>query len=255
MNWRDFWYNSNNPKLANYLYGPRHVIFLLCAIGLVLFLYFSYRKKTEKEKRKMFKIFAYIFLGFEIVSRVVNLIIEEDYSFGNITKIILPMHICSIMVWIFIFGILLNNKTLKEFAGIGGLLSTLAFLLYPAVGLNRVYMTFTQLYSTITHILGFVVSILLITIDKDVKYKYRDIWKIVLCFVVMFGYGVLLDFAIFPGSDYMYLANDPLNLEIGIDYRIIYFIVLGIYINLFYIVSLIKNRNKNQIKRRKLKNV
>lgn len=256
MSWKDFWYNTNNPKLKNYLYGPRHVLFILLAVGLAIFLWYIYKNKQEKDKRVLFKVIGFIFLGFETLSRIVNLIATNDYSIGNITKIILPMHICAIMVWVLIFGVLFNNRTLKQFAGIGGFLSTLAFLLYPAVGINRVYMTFTQLYSTFTHILGFITSILLITIDRDVEYKYPEIWKVILCFVIMFGYGVLLDFVIFPGSDYMYLVNNPLEIDMWIDYRIIFSIILGIYINIFYVVELIKNKKKNNKKiRRRKRNV
>ena len=42
--------------------------------------------------------------------------------------------------YIFRNSIFTKNKTLLNFASIGGILATLAFLLYPAVGLNRVYM-------------------------------------------------------------------------------------------------------------------
>ena len=62
------------------------------------------------------------------------------------------MYICSIVVWFLIIGIYTNKNIILEFATICGLIATAAFLLYPAVGLNRQYMTFTQLYSTIAYL-------------------------------------------------------------------------------------------------------
>ncbi|MBQ7307030.1 MAG: YwaF family protein, partial [Clostridia bacterium] len=162
MTFVDFWTNKNNPSLpkSEYLYNTRHIIVLIITVIACISLSIIFRKKEEKTKQLLFKIFAWIFLFFEVLSRLVNLIITSDYSLGNIAKIILPMHICSVVVVLIIIAIFTKNKLLINFTAICGLLSTLAFLLYPAVGLNRVFMSFTCIYSTFTHMLGFVCCIL-----------------------------------------------------------------------------------------------
>ena len=112
---------------------------------------------------------------FEIASRVVNLIIADSYTVESVLKILLPMHICSVMVWVFIIAVFTKKQFLLDFACIGGLLATTAFLLYPAVGLNKTYMSFTCIYSTVSHMIGFVLSILLMTL-KIVRFEFKNLW-------------------------------------------------------------------------------
>ena len=155
------------------------------------------------------------------------------------------MHICSVAVVTIIVGYFSKNKVLMNFSTIVGLLATIAFLLYPAVGINKVYISFTCLYSIISHITGFVVSCLLINLGF-VKLKFNEIWQTYLCFGIMFAYGALLDFVILPGSDYMYLVNDPLSLDIAFPYQIIYGAMIAVYILAFYFVFYIKNKKNRK---------
>ena len=249
MSFIDFWTNNNNPSLpkSEYLYNARHIFVLLLTLASCIALTIIFKKKNEDVKLKLFKIFAWIFLFFEVLSRIVNLIITTDYSICNIAKIILPMHICSVVVVVIIIAIFTNNKILLNFSTICGLLSTLAFLLYPAVGLNRTYMSFTCIYSTFTHMLGFICSILLLTLSIC-KFDFKKIWQTFCCFVIMFCWGGLLNFVIFPGSDYMYMVNDPLELNLSIPYQIPYLIVISIYITSFYLIPFLKNKIKQLIK-------
>ena len=245
MTFHDFWTNENNPTLpkSEYLYNTRHILVLVGTVLACLILTLIFYKKSEKAKNILFYVLASILLFFEITSRIVNLIITNDYSFENIFKILVPMHICSVMVWVFIIAIFSHSKTLMAYSVIGGLIATVAFLAYPAVGLNRVYMSFTCIYSTFSHTIGFVTVILLMTLGK-VHFKFKDIWKVYLCFAVMFLWGVLLDFVIFPGSDYMYIVNDPLELNLNFPYQILYAAVLIVYVLIFYVVDFIITKLK-----------
>lgn len=238
MTFSDFWTDKNNPSLpkAEYLYGTRHIVVLILTLVAIIALTWIFYKRSEKTKQTLFYVFASILLFFEIASRVVNLIIEESYTLESVVKILLPMHMCSVMVWVFIIAIFTKNQCLLNFGVIGGGLATLAFLLYPAVGLNKTYMSFTCIYSTFSHMLGFITVILLMTL-KRVRFEFKKIWQPFLCFGVMFGYGALLNWVIFPGSDYMYLRNDPLELNLPFPYHILYLVIIAVYISLFYIVN------------------
>lgn len=245
MSFRDFWTNQNNPKLDKnvYLYGTRHIIVLALVVVLSIALSLIFRKKSEKAKNILFYILGGLFLFFEIASRVVNLIIANSYTLESVAKIILPMHICSVMVWVFIFAIFTKKQFLINYSVIGGILATTAFLAYPAVGLNRVYMSFTCIYSTFSHMLGFICCILLMTLGKA-NFHFKDIWKTFLCFTVMFTWGALLNFIIFPGSDYMYMINDPLELTLPIPYQIVYVALIIVYILIYYISYTLSHRKK-----------
>lgn len=251
MSFSDWWTNSNNPSLpkSEYLFGTRHITLLLTTLILCIILTIIFRKKSDKAKRILFLTFGFIFLFFEILSRIVNLIILDNYTVENIAKIILPMHICSVMVWVFIFAIFTKKQFLIKFSVVGGILATTAFLLYPAVGINQTYMAFTNIYSTVSHMLGFICCILLMTLGQ-VKFEIKKIWQTYLCLAIMFLWGVLLDFVIFPGSDYMYIVNDPLELGLSFPYQILYGIVIIIYTFAYYgIYWLIKRKNMHIVKK------
>lgn len=246
MTFRDFWTNDNNPKLQKneYLYGTRHIIVLAIVVMLSIGLSLIFRKKSDKAKNILFYVFGGIFLFFEIASRVVDVIILDTYTVKSVAKELLPMHICSVMVWVFIFAIFTRKQFLINYSVVGGILATTAFLLYPAVGLNQVYMSFTCIYSTVSHMLGFICCILLMTLGKA-NFQFKDIWKTFLCFVVMFAWGALLNFVIFPGSDYMYMVNNPIeNLDFGIPYQIVYGGIIIIYTLLYYIIYWLAHRKK-----------
>lgn len=245
MSFSDFWTNKNNPKLSEseYLYGTRHIIVLAIVVLLAISLSLIFRKKSEKAKNILFYVFGGVFLFFEIASRVVNLIIADTYTLKSVAKIILPMHICSVMVWVFIFAIFTRKKFLINYSVVGGILATTAFLLYPAVGINQVYMSFTCIYSTVSHMLGFVCCILLMTLGRA-TFRFEDIWKTFLCFAVMFLWGVLLDFVIFPGSNYMYIVENPLDMNLKIPYQILYAVILIAYTCVYYVIYTLTHRKR-----------
>ena len=207
-----------------------------------------FRKKSEKAKNILFYVFGGIFTFFEISTRIVNLIIAKTYTLDSVLEILLPMHICSVMVWCLIFAIFTKKQFLVNYSVVGGFLATLAFLLYPAVGLNKVYMTFTCIYSVASHALGFITCILLMTLGK-VKFEFKTIWQSYLCLVLMFTWGAIVNFVIFPGSDYMYMINDPLELGLNFPYQYLYSAVLIVYTAIFYIVyTIIQKCKKRKVK-------
>lgn len=247
MSFRDFWTNENNPSLpkSEYLYGTRHILVLVATLVACIVFTWIFCKRSDRAKKILFRVFASILLFFEIASRVVNLIIAESYTLESVMKILLPMHICSVMVWVFIIAIFTQKKFLLNFSVLGGVLATIAFLLYPAVGLNKTYITFTCFYSIFSHMLGFITCILLMTLGQ-VKFEFKKIWQPIVCFAIMFGWGVLLDWVIFPGEDYMYLRNDPLELGLSFPYQLLYLGIILVYITMFYLVDFIKDKIKNK---------
>ena len=247
MTFRSFWTNENNPSLpkSEYLYSTKHIAVLIITAILAIAFTILFRKKSEKAKNILFYVFGGIFTFFEISTRIVNLIIAKTYTLDSVLEILLPMHICSVMVWCLIFAIFTKKQFLINYSVVGGFLATLAFLLYPAVGLNKVYMTFTCIYSVASHALGFITCILLMTLGK-VKFEFKTIWQSYLCLVLMFIWGAIVNFVIFPGSDYMYMINDPLELGLNFPYQYLYSAVLIVYTAIFYIVYTIIQKCKKR---------
>lgn len=248
MSFLDWLTDANNPSLpkSEYLYGARHICVLVAALLACVVLTLIFRKKSRKSINTLLYVLCGIFIFFEISTRIISLAFADAYTWQSVLKTLIPMHICSIMVWVVIVAILTKSKALYSFGTIGGLLATVAYLLYPAVGLNKTYMSFSCIYSTFTHMLGFVTCILFITL-KVSEFKISKIWQPFVGFIIMFSWGALLNFVIFPGSDYMYMVNDPLELNLGgMPYQILYVIVLILYTCTFYLVPLIANKIKSK---------
>ncbi|MBE7082599.1 MAG: hypothetical protein E7378_02860 [Clostridiales bacterium] len=239
----DFFTDKNNPKLESYLYGTRHIIMLVCVAVAAVLLSVIFRKKSEKAKKVLFKVLVGILLFFEISSRIVNFAILENWTLAEVAKILLPMHICSVMVWMLIISSFVKNKTFNNFVVTGGILATIAFLLYPAVGINKMYMSFTCLYSTISHCVGFITAILMIVLGRT-NFNFKKIGYCYLSFVLMFVWGGVINWVIFPGSDYMYMRNDPLELNLGFPYQILYGIILIFYVLLYFTIATIHKKIK-----------
>lgn len=247
MSFSDFWTNKNNPSLDKsvYLYGTRHIIVLILTLIACIALTLIFYNKSERAKKILFRVNASILLFFEVSTRIVNIIIEENITFMRFLEIMLPMHICSVMVWVFIAAIFSRKQFLINYSVIGGFLATIAFLLYPAVGLNKTYITFTCIYSIFSHMLGFITVILLMTL-KQARFEFKKIWQPFVCFAIMFAWGAICNFLIFPGSDYMYMINDPLELDLNFPYQILYAGIIVVYTCIFYVVNTIIRAVKNK---------
>lgn len=246
MSFSDFWTNENNPSLpkSEYLYNTRHIIVLVVTFALCILLTLIFYKKSERAKRILLYVIGGIFVFLEILSRVVYLSVAKEYTFQKVFEIIFPMHICPVMVWVYIAGIFSRNKVLLNFGAVGGFIAALAFLLYPAVGLNRVHMSFNSLYSTGAHMLGFITAFLLISLGIA-QFEMKKIWQTYVCFGVMFSWGALVSYVIFPVTDYMYMVNDPLEMDWGpIPYHVVYLLILAAYVFLFYSISWVVKRVK-----------
>ena len=66
----------------------------------------------------------------------------------------------------------------------------------------------------------------------------------------MFVWGAIVNFVIFPGADYMYMINDPLELTLNFPYQYLYSVILILYTAVFYVIYTIiqkcKKRKHNQ---------
>lgn len=239
-----FVYPANNTMpQEEYLYKTTHLLIIQFAFLAIFLLTRFLKSKSIKFKRIFFKMLAVVFLFFEILYRVVKLILLEDKSFKNIMLIILPLYFCSICVWLLIVAIFSNSKRLLPAATIFGILATTAYLTYPAVGLSQRIINFEAFYSISSHVLGFVCSILLIT-SKFVIHDIKEIKFSYFVFFIIYLYGMLFSLFISKGSDYLFAINNPLGFKTLIPYPIYYLLIVSSFIFAFYIPSLRKKKNE-----------
>jgi hypothetical protein len=100
---------------------------------------------------------------------------------------------------------------------------------------------FSNLYSIVTHSLLLISSIYLITTNFT-DFRYKEIWKIYVCLIITFIYGLLEIFVFKTFNDPMYFmpGGDIQAGILGISwplYITLYCAVVIIYINAFYLIQ------------------
>lgn len=244
LDWLKDFFVGDTTRLAReeYLYHAPHIITLVVlAVATIMLVWWGKTRATPKQKQAVLWVFFGILLFFEVVSRIANLIKGND-----VVTTLIPMHFCSIMVWMIIVAILLNNKALLSISAAGGLIATVAFLAYPAVGFNAEVLKFGNYYSIISHSLGFMVSVFLLSCGF-VRYRWKDIWELGLFAVLVYGYSFLQNFVWYPGSNYMYYMENVLPIS-NAWFLTIYIAFVTTYFFSFYIIYYLTHKNKKQDK-------
>ena len=119
------------------------------------------------------------------------------------------------------------------------------FFSYPGVGFNNKYILFDNLYSICTHALLLTTAITMIVL-RFTEFKYREIWKLGICFLLTFVYGLVQIYFLKTITDPMYFMPNGdiqagiLHISHGL-YLFLYITFLLVYINAFYLVEDRKN--------------
>ncbi len=235
----DFFLGPTVTK-SNYLYKTPHLITLAIVLVATLLVVFIFNKKSMKAKRTFLWIMVSILLVLEITSRVVHFIKGGDFF----SSTVIPMHFCSIMVWMIIIATFTNNKHMYTLSAMGGLIATIAFLLYPSVGFNKEVLKFSQYYSIISHSIGFVVSIFLIT-GGFASFKLKNIWIGAVFLVANYIYAFLLNYWLMPNNNFMYYSENLLPVPFGV-WILIYILFVLTYFSSFYFVTYLKDRKRKK---------
>ena len=233
-------------------WGFLHILTMLICVGLIISFYFLVKKVENKDKARKIIIYtlASLILFFEVASRIVYFIKRyylntPDMVGLNALWIILPKPWCAISCWALIASVVVNKKFFYNYASLSALLCSVIFFSYPGVGFNNQFILWDNLYSIVTHALLLTMSITLITL-KFTEFKYKDIWKLIICFGLTFAYGLLEIFVLKTNgvsiqSDPMYFmpGGDIQQDILGISwplYITLYIILMIIYINSFYLI-------------------
>lgn len=233
-------------KITGFLYQPRHLITLGCVIALTLLIVLLFRKKSQKTKRTLLWSLTSILIMFEIASRVVHFIKGGDFFHPTV----IPMHFCSIMVWMIIIAVIVNNKHMYTLSAMGGLIATVAFLLYPAVGFNVAIWKFQAYYSILSHSIGFIISVFLIA-GGFAKFYLKDIWVAGLFLIANFAYSFLLNFWLYPSENFLYYGENLFPTPFW-AWIIIYTLMVLFYFSSFFIIAEMRRKRKRRKEASKL---
>ena len=242
-----FFGGIDNPRVENQ-WGPLHIGTLVVCIGLILA--FNFLVKRAKNPDKLRKGIVYTLAGaiafFEIASRFMYLMKlyyfhQPEMNGTGLLWILLPKPWCAISCWLLVACVFVKKAWFYNFSALSALLCSFIFFCYPGPGYNNVHLLFDNWYSILTHALLLTMSITLIAL-KFTDFRYRDIWKLGIGFVLTFAYGFLQIYVLKTQTDPMYFmpGGDIQAGILGIDYGLylfLYIALLLIYINAFYLIQ------------------
>lgn len=180
--------------------GTAHLIALLLIVILNLFLVFYFKDKSKKVRRKVrFRIASILWIN-EIGWHIWN------YAIGEWSiRTMLPLHLCSVLVWTSALMLMSNNYFIYEFAYFLGIAGATQALLTPDLGIYG-YPHFRFWQTFIAH--GLIVSA---PIFMTFVEGLRPTWKSLLRVAIWINVYMAIVFAVnrLIGSNYLFIAHKP----------------------------------------------
>lgn len=194
-------FSVEHTKTSLQIFGPKHLtvvaVFVLFWLSL-----FYFRSIWNEKQRNTVRLTLAILLA---VNEIGLHLWSAYWGIWNV-QTMLPLHMCSMILWIIVFMVITHNHSLYDFAyflGIGGALQ--AFLT-PADGAMYDIPHYRIMQTLIAH--GLIISIPLFMTIVDgyrptlVSFKRIFIWTNIYMVIIFF-----LNYAI--GSNYLFIAQKP----------------------------------------------
>ena len=182
------------------LFGPPHLIGLGLIVIFIILIIRVGRQSTIKEKRTIRIILAGVLLVTEISWHLWN------YFTGQWTiQTMLPLHLCSILVWLSIFMLLTKHAIVYEFAYLLGIAGALQALLTPDAGIYG-FPHFRFFQVMISH--GtLIAAALYMTLVEGYRPTPVSLKRVIIgSNLYMIGVFIL---NLLIGSNYMFIAHKP----------------------------------------------
>ena len=235
-----------------YVYTGKHFLVLGLVVIATITVFLLFKKWDEKARKRFLKIVAWVMIACELLTRVSKLLYFADLqklTFGQAVQIMLPIHFCSVIIWVLILSILFDYKPMLSFGVICGFFGTLVYLLYPAEGLGASFLHLRAFNSIFTHSVGFVICVNML-IYKMIKLDIRDMWKTFVLLGAMVLWAGLMNW-IFPYdangnlNNYMFMIYNPMGFSTGvIPYQVIFAILASVVFSSFYLIPYWINKHK-----------
>ncbi len=220
------------------LFGPAHLAALAAIVLLNIFL-IRFRKSDEKTKIIVRWALAIILWSDELAWQIWN------FAGGTWTvQTMLPLNICSILIWLSGFMLISGNYRIYEFAYFLGIGGGIQYLLTPDLGIYG-FPHFRFFQTFISHGL-LVTSPIYMTVVEGFRPTWKSILRVMLWTNLYMGIIFIFNSAI--GSNYLMINGKPatfslLNLLPPWPYYIIFMELIGIAtFLLLYLPFIIKDR-------------
>lgn len=181
--------------------GTAHIVILLFLVGFNVFL-FRYRNKDEAVRRKVRITMALVLWLNEAAWHVWNI----AFGMWNIQEH-LPLHACSILIWLAGFMLIFKNYRIYEFVYFMGIAGALQALMTPDIGIYG-FPHFRFFQTFISHGLLVTSAIYMTTVEG-----FRPTWRSMLRVMMISNIYMVVVFFInkWIGSNYLFVAHKPVG--------------------------------------------
>jgi hypothetical integral membrane protein (TIGR02206 family) len=233
----DQFFSANYTGSPFAFLGPAHLVALGCILLLNLIL-IRFKGSSESTRGKI-RISLGIILWINEASYHIWAIAN---GLWNIQEY-LPLHACSILIWLAGFMLIFKNYTIYEFAYFMGIGGAIQALMTPNIGIYG-YPHFRFIQTFISHGL-LVTSAIYLTVVEGMRPTWKSLLKVM---VVLNVYMVIIFFVNkLIGSNYLYVAYKPagptlLDVLPAWPWYLIYIEAIGLVVFLLlYIPFIIKD--------------
>jgi hypothetical integral membrane protein (TIGR02206 family) len=223
------------------LFGPAHLVALMTIFLLNLLLTF-FRNSNEKTKSTIRWTLAIFLWLDEMAWHIWNLVI------GNWSiQFMLPLNICSALIWLSGFMLIFRNYKIYEFSYFLGIGAGIQYLLTPDLGIYG-FPHFRFFQTFISHGL-LVTAPIYMTIVEGFRPGWKSILRVTIWTNVYMGIIFILNSSI--GSNYLMINNKPstpslLDFLPSWPYYIIFMELIGIATFLLLYLPFIINNNQRK---------
>jgi len=182
------------------LFGAAHVVALAVVATIILFLFYLKRRKSDRLNLFFRLLVALLLIVDELMYHAWNIHIHE----WTLQKM-LPLHLCSLFVWLCAVMLLTKSRSIYEFAYFVGIGGAFQVLLTPDIGAyNFPHFRFFQVF--LSHGL-IIVSALYMTIVEGCRPTGASLKRV---FLWLNGYMVFVYVVnLLVGGNYLFIMHKP----------------------------------------------
>ena len=231
---------SGNPFI---LFGIWHFVALLLIVILNISM-FGFRKSSEKTRNVVRWTMAIILWSDELSWHIWNL------YWGHWTiETMLPLHICSILIWLAGLMLIYKNYRIYEFVyfiGIGGAMQA---LLTPDAGIYG-FPHYRIFQTMISHGL-LITSAIYMTTVEGFRPTWKSFWRVIVGINIYAA--IIFPINLILGTNYLYINGKPVTTSLldalpAWPYYIIYMEIIGLGIFfLLYLPFIIKDYKEKRM--------
>ncbi|PKO08863.1 MAG: TIGR02206 family membrane protein [Chloroflexi bacterium HGW-Chloroflexi-2] len=223
------------------LFSTQHLIAIFGIILVGTLIILIQRRAAPQQRLRVRWVMAILLVVNESLWHIWNFSIGE-WSIQTM----LPLHLCSVLVWLCAYMLVTKNRTIYEFAYLIGIAGALQAVLTPDLG-QYAFPHFRYFQVFLSHGL-IIISALYMTLVEGYRLTWGSVKRVAIYGNIYFLFVFVLNFII--GSNYLFIAHKPETASL-LDvlppwpyYLVIIELLAAFFILLFYSPFAIKDKFK-----------